>query len=349
MRKRLHEPEHRRVRRSIVALAAPLLIGFSIPLAHQPCRAESSVGSVGAHWGGQLSPQKLPGTSAELATLLLSEYGQLPEGADTSTRRGTQLLAQPYGALDTTYTPVYGTIRYTTYMPIDRLRRSPDLLYTAALSLGAYWDAFGSFFQNQFVHNLRGIPAVARDGDVQTGPYLSGGLEVTYLLDDGSPVPPFFVSAGGTTGTLFNDLYAQVGVSDFRPFRYWQDMRVAGPAVNGVTLHMILRSGFVARELLPWVQLGLPASKLRESYAMFQTGVGWERDGVFAFRASFTGTTGIFLIRNEIHADREVPIPENYLSLLLRIGGFHFEFVNDLAGNKDRGPSYGARMGHRWH
>ena len=314
--------------------------------------AANDVSSHDAHWGALLTPDLVPTRRASLQVILLSEYARQPSGA---TRRGTEILADRYGGLKYTYGMTYLSYSTTGYMYVGKDRRSPSFLYTVGGSLGAVYDPIPSFFQNQVAHNLRSLAPVPRDGEEPQGLYGSAGAKVTYLLQNDfstlqEPEIPMYIEAGGTVGSFLADGYLTVGLASFRPLR-WGPL---SPYLSWLTVHTALRAGFTRggfgwdgnRTWLP----GLSTNVLKEFYAMYQMGLGLEHPDIpFSLTVSYTGSTGIFVEEDVAgRADREKGIPENFVSAYLSIGNWWFEFLNDLLGSKDFGPSYAVQVGGLW-
>ena len=241
-----------------------------------------------------------------------------------------------------------------------RWRKTGSVIRVLALG-GWAGDQPTNFLQNQFRHhddNLHYVPVdhpqhgvhggltldINRwfDGTIQAGErtWLSSGI---------------FLGAGGTASTIHNEVILQGGLRSFR----WRLLGVDLPAPSAMFRKaMFVRRGRVPDStlantyMLTGLSVRVPVDRWLNATLLPEIELG---------RSSSTGlylddgllrrddSLGLVKFRDPLRKE-QFRVRETFCTVALRwVGGdFTIETWNDTCGNKDIGPSYGARMYVRW-
>jgi hypothetical protein len=223
-----------------------------------------------------------------------------------------------YNAFDSTV-----GINFVAGSSTRRLFRSRTTLWRAALAIGWAGNEPTRFLQNNFLHGLRRLNEVPVEG--QENLFLAGGaLDLIQWVPRRVLATIPFVQGGATFSVVSQDVWAAAG---------WRAPRfgVSGLARVG---HPIGGKAFADRYLTDGYFLATLSGRLPLDDWLDDVSLGI----VPEVELSYTWSSGYFRRANG------KGFIERFCSLRLTWGVAAFETWNDLCGNKDRGPSYGARL-----
>jgi hypothetical protein len=223
-----------------------------------------------------------------------------------------------YNAYDSTV-----GINFLSFSRTRRLGRLRTTMYRASLAAGWAGNEPTLFLQNNFLHGIRRLKEVPVEGEA-TGVLGGVALDVVHWVPTSVAGAVPFAEAGATASLVSSDLWVAAG---------WRAPRLG---VSG-----LVRAG------LPLGGKVFPDRYLTEQYVLATVSLRLPTDDVFdrisagiipEIEVAYTWSSGYFR-----RADGRGFI-EGFCSLRLTWGVAAFETWNDLCRNKDRGPTYGARL-----
>ena len=258
-----------------------------------------------------------------------------------------------------------------------RLRRYPAIVRMVPL-VGYTGNQPSEFFQNDFLHNRNGLDDVRwADSLVYSSAVMSLGTDVTAWCCRNnrktsnrshalSVFDRAFVGAGGTIGTIVNESYVHAGVR--RAEWSWKDKAIVQvSAMMRVTV--ATRPGFVLMERAgpgdpDRSRRGVyPAGSIGRSHNIVAGSIGIPLDQWIPMRGIMpaiefgVSRSGFFAVhdgapdRQEAYRTGRIDVASEQfrtIAVTWLNGDFGLETWNDSMGNKDQGPSYGARLFLRW-
>lgn len=223
-----------------------------------------------------------------------------------------------YNAFDSTV-----GVNFVAVSRTRRLSRSRTTLYRIAVALGGALDEPTHFLQNNFLHGVRRLDEVPVEGE-ETGWLGAAAVDFIQWVPRRVLATVPFVEAGATASTVSSDVWAAVG---------WRAPRfgVSGLARVGLPLG---GKAFPDRYLTDRYFLGTVSLRLPLDDWLDDVSAGV----VPEIELAYTWSSGYFRRTNG------GGFIERFCSLRLTWGVAAFETWNDLCGDKDRGPSFGARL-----
>jgi len=310
------------------------------------------------HWGAIATPATETRVEYGFQILAFTAYGKAEEGRGVPGWQQFNAARSSFGV---------NALSYSSAHPLRRLAlKRSSLLYTSTLLAGVNSDAPAYALQNKFVHRLARLRYVPRGGDelaplqrpvVEYGGALNLFPKGEGVSESGSVhVTPshLFVGAGFDVGTLLQDAFVQIGLAQFvlNEDTGWED-------TVEVSLSALARGGVVlpASTVFAW-------SELAPAYAAAQGSVRatvWRNCFPVSVEVALTSSSGLLAYSSTTYAApastgtmtpparRGGGIPMSFVSVRLQfLRWFTFETYNDLIGDTDIGPSFGARISAVW-
>jgi hypothetical protein len=294
-----------------------LLLSFAVVGLHAPARAETPAPSI--HWGALGYPDQFPTLTVGFTINRFTEF-------DNPTRQSV-----PY---DSTIHESFG-LNFITGSWTHELSNLPGWSLNLTGGIGPTAEQPSKFLQNSVIHKVMGIPPVGTKTIREDTDAMIDG-SVTRWLPFFSQDKTLFVGAGGSAGTLYQELFVRGGVrradvpylSDWirgkdMDWIRWSMMARAGQVFHGAVLHATNKASVIWQ---PSVSFG-PYCGNGQSLPRWELELG------------LTWDSGIFV--NDVGQSHK----EKFWTIAYRYGPGRFETWNDsFVGNKDRGPTYGATM-----
>ena len=224
------------------------------------------------------------------------------------------------------------------------------------------------FLQNDFRHrdlNIGFIP-VESTAESEIGTHLEGGVSaaIHHWIDSrlgqaGSAgfATPLFAGAGIAASTIYHEGFIEFGIRRRRIIRGTTEL---------FALSAMARKGLFVRESA-WRGNSRPykSDVLANTYDIVQASVAlpvgsWFQRATFVptIELGYSRTSGLFMgyetpaaaDSGRLHGKLPRRIPEKFMTIGFQWaeGDVAFETYNDSPNNKDKGPSYGARLYVRW-
>lgn len=194
---------------------------------------------------------------------------------------------------------------------------------------GPTQDGLTRFLQNDVVHELRGLTPVPvgtkrHATDFMIGGSLTRWKEIFGRHEDG------FAGLGAVSGSLYHELYAQVGLRrvslpDSVPFSRFVRFSAMGRYGR-------LYGGSAYPVVAPQSYLGQVSVALGNYQTEKEDRSSWE------IELAMTVDSGLFV------DGKGDAIEERFVSAAFRYSFVSFETWNDLVNQKDYGPTFGARL-----
>ncbi len=231
------------------------------------------------------------------------------------------------------------------------------------------------FFQNNFLHNRASYDKVDwSPGKVFKSVQASLGADFNTWIDRRAQFDtrktkfaltlPAFIGIGGTVGTIANDAYIQLGVRD-------AEFSVADCPIFSVSgmvrSAFLVRPGFVIAERRGADDQTMgshsvyPSGTIGRTYSVSAVALKLRFDRIAPLHGLMPALeignswSSFFVLRDPnrlalYERGRQDLANEHFNTIAATWvnGDFGIETWNDAAGNKDQGPSYGARMFVRW-
>ncbi len=315
------------------------------------------------HWGALLQPDSEPQQQLSFQVFGLTEFGppkkdEAPEDAGLYAR-----------GLDRTIG--FNVLSFSNTRPLRiNQTHSTNTLYSSTLSLGVIHDLFTEWLQNDVIHDasngLRRVPREEKAEGFLLGyeGQLNHFFSSVVLPKNGDSLAfvqsPVFVGSGFGINSFYSDMYVHTGVSKFDLRHHF--LTSAVDPFFYISVSSMVRAGVVLPYDFGGVFPGLRNEEVVNGYYLAQGTVEahlfskWYHNLSVSF--SLTHNSGLFsdtrndellydgFCRNDC-APRKYPIREFFYSARAEIGDFSFEVYNDSPGNKDSGPSFGARLMYR--
>jgi hypothetical protein len=289
-----------------------LFMGLSSP-------AWSETPAPSVHWGSMAFPD---------------QYSLLTGGLTINRFTPIDGLGNRYDStVDNTLGFNIATLSWTQHWGGDWKNWSTNL----TLGIGPTGDEVTNFLQNEFVHQLRGLPPV---------PTVNPRKAVDAMID-GSVTRWFplfrpktmFIGGGFSVGTIYQQGFLRAGIRRLQitPALYsgsWGDVSVRASALGRVSYQ---EDGAVLQSIRNTAALAQPSI----AFGQYRTNDNGETIPSWEIEFALMWGTGIFV--------NEVGKSQNHFawSLAALAGPVRFETWNDSMGNivqRDYGPTYGATL-----
>lgn len=249
------------------------------------------------------------------------------------------------------------------------LRVTPQLGYTG--------NQPSEFFQNKFLHNRSGLDDVRwADSMVYSSAIMSLDADINLwccVIGSSRPGRKFnklgnraFVGAGGSMGTIVNEAYLQAGVRRLELTHNDKAVIQISGMVRGT---VFTRPGFVLMERPGTgdpdrrARGVFPRGSMGRTHTLISASIGIPVDQWIPFNGilpaiEFGISRSNFFALQDRSPERQVAYQTGRIDTANELfrtvaltwlnGDFGLETWNDSMGNKDQGPSYGARLFIRW-
>ena len=289
-------------------------------LALHPAAAQAPLDIFGTHFGGTRTPVKAPQWWVSANFMLITEFDGRWEDSATAVFFPDVPELDRYDSLRTTAGYNYLTVggqRVANNVRLGGiLPQFTAVTYASSLHIGVTDDSWIQGAQNA-LHNFRGVTQIKRD-HVSEGDIL-GGVDAQVLV---WPQRKGWAIGGQGSLTTFHKEAAVTAVTRIiRPF---------GVNLHHFRLNVAATKGWIWNSVKP----ERVAARLDDSYWSVRVSV----EHADAFGLSWTRSSGIF------KGEDEDFISAFFSAQLGATSWLRFEFVNDIVGNKDRGPTGGVRI-----
>jgi hypothetical protein len=146
---------------------------------------------------------------------------------------------------------------------------------------------------------------------------------------------PWVIGFGGTFSNILSEMYSKLG---------FQRVVLFIPPLRASSMFKIFLPFYIDRGWASHAKQGLfPTDNLVNMGYEYQGMVGFYL-GRFSAYFGITASSGFFTYTTTEDVRQRIGIPYRFVTVGMEWGRFGFETSNDLEGNTDIGPSYGAKI-----